>query len=101
MQKYEGNLNDLHKNGNKIFLELEVLIISKQILSCLEFIHDKGFVHGALNSENILFDHERNVYLADYGNSYRFDVKLELRRQNQKNIKKSNGDEYNNISKLI
>jgi MAP/microtubule affinity-regulating kinase len=50
----------------------------RQIISGVSYFHSKNIVHRDLKSENILFDQEMNVKIADFGfaNYYSLHSKL-------------------------
>jgi serine/threonine protein kinase len=39
----------------------------RQIIEGLSFMHEKGFVHRDLKTENLLFDSKFNIKIADLG----------------------------------
>lgn len=47
-----------------------------QIHSALQYIHDKGFCHGAINPTNICVNATSEVFLLDFGKSYFTDLLL-------------------------
>ena len=52
--------------------------IFTQILSAVEYLHGKGFVHRDVKMENILLDSACNVKLADFGLAKQFSVQPQL-----------------------
>lgn len=58
-----GSLVDLLSQG---FLPFEdVVAINNQIAASLDLLHKRGFFHRNLKPNNVLFDEDGNVYLAD------------------------------------
>lgn len=45
----------------------EAIVIFRQIATGLSFAHKNNIIHGNLRPSNILFDHEDNVKLSDFG----------------------------------
>ncbi len=45
-----------------------------QIISAVEYCHNKNIVHRDLKSENLLLDHNMNIKLADFGFANYFDL---------------------------
>lgn len=76
--KIQSKFNfDLHHNspkGNHFSLKT-VLMIADQMISRLEFLHKKGFIHCDIKPENMLLGRGYNsnvIYLIDFGLSKRF-----------------------------
>ena len=60
-----GTLEDM-LNGSLLTLE-EACIVLEQLTSALAYIHSLGILHRDIKPANILFDHNNNLYLADFG----------------------------------
>lgn len=76
MELLGKNLEDLFIECNKKFSLKTVLMMADQMLSNLEFIHSKGYVHSDINPRNIcvgLDDKASTFYSIDFGlsNSFR------------------------------
>lgn len=61
-----GSLFDLLKPGS-ILDESVILIILKEILIALEYLHNQGKIHRDLKSQNILLNNHGEVKLTDFG----------------------------------
>lgn len=61
-----GSLFELLKPG-AITDETTILIIVKEILVALEYLHDQGKIHRDLKSQNILLSQHGEVKLTDFG----------------------------------
>ncbi|QGM48921.1 MPPV-297 putative serine/threonine protein kinase [Magpiepox virus 2] len=67
--------SDIHRLliDRKKFNISGVKTLATNILTILEFIHDKGYSHGDIKSENILLGlRDNRIYLVDYGLSAKF-----------------------------
>lgn len=58
-----GTLNRVKKN----LLEEHIAFVAKELLSGLNYIHSKGFLHRDLKSENIMLTMRGQVKLIDFG----------------------------------
>ena len=70
MELLGKNLEDLFKECNKKFTLKTVLMMADQMISSLEFIHSKGYLHRDINPRNIcvgLAEKASNFYSIDFG----------------------------------
>ncbi len=63
----EGNLHQLIKDRDTFFPEARVRDWSYQILQGLAYVHKHGFFHRDMKPENVLFDGQERVKIADFG----------------------------------
>ncbi|MDH5632645.1 MAG: protein kinase [Gammaproteobacteria bacterium] len=59
-----GELKDRIKTGLALS---EVLRITKQMASALDFAHNKGYVHRDIKPENVLFKSTGDIVISDFG----------------------------------
>ena len=70
MEKLGENLEELLKLCNGKFSLKTVLMIIDQVLSTLEFIHLKGYLHRCLDPSNLLVGTKKkskNIFVIDFG----------------------------------
>jgi serine/threonine protein kinase len=61
-----GDLFDtIQKTGN--FSEKDARFYFHQLVNGIEYIHDKGYWHRDIKTENLLLDSEFNLKIADFG----------------------------------
>ncbi|XP_029449592.1 serine/threonine-protein kinase VRK2 isoform X2 [Rhinatrema bivittatum] len=72
MDRMGDNLKQIQPNDR--FPKEVIMKLSIQILHALEYIHENEYVHGDIKAENLLLGYRNpeQVYLADYGLSYRY-----------------------------
>lgn len=70
------NLEDLFNKQKRNFTIKTVLLLADQMISRVEFLHKKGFVHHDIKPENFVFgnsnENSKILYLIDYGLSKRY-----------------------------
>ncbi|TSK22709.1 Serine/threonine-protein kinase VRK2 [Bagarius yarrelli] len=88
-------------NGTRYrFMVLDRLGDDLQKVDVLEYIHDNEYVHSDIKAANLLLGHRdpHNVYLADYGLSYRYSPNGEHKDYKENPKKGHNGTiEYTSI----
>jgi MAP/microtubule affinity-regulating kinase len=67
----EGELFDYIVKHGKL-KEADARTKFRQVLSAVEYLHQKNIVHRDLKAENLLLDGELNIKLADFGFSNEF-----------------------------
>ena len=72
IQKLDKTLEDLRESVGGCFSLKTVLMLADQMISCLEFIHQRGFVHRDLKPENFMFGKADHVFIIDFGLSKRY-----------------------------
>lgn len=73
MDRYQADVQSiLEKTANKRLDEMGALCLMRQVLASLEYIHQKGYVHGDIKGANILLKNDQEAYLVDYGLAVRF-----------------------------
>lgn len=60
-----GTLKD--RLEDTAFQREQVLDIMLMLVKAIEFVHQKGFLHRDLKPSNVLFDHEDNIKISDFG----------------------------------
>ena len=65
-----GNLR-LHMDSNKlndtVFSEDQAIFFISNIILGLEYMHEKGFIHKDIKPENLYFDQNGYLKIADFG----------------------------------
>ncbi|XP_015276688.1 PREDICTED: serine/threonine-protein kinase VRK2 [Gekko japonicus] len=74
MERLGEDLQTTFERKGRRFDKGIVLRIGVRILDILEYIHENEYVHGDIKAANLLFGYRNphEVYLADYGLSYRY-----------------------------
>lgn len=70
-----GNLSSLLKKYGS-FSETTIKIYSKQILSALEYLHSRNFIHKDIKGANILVSNNGIIKLADFGCAQKLEKSL-------------------------
>jgi serine/threonine protein kinase len=60
-----GTLKDRLEESS--FDKKDVLRIMMTLVKTIEFVHEKGFLHRDLKPSNVLFDHDGNIKISDFG----------------------------------
>jgi serine/threonine protein kinase len=75
MELLQSNLNTLMKKSNGNFTLPTVVSVILQILSRLEYVHMKGFLHRDIKPHQMLIgQNPRMIYLTDFGLAKRFQM---------------------------
>ena len=75
MEYYNGRDLQYYFNKYQRFSEELVIRICAELLLALEYIHDRGIIHGDVKLANILLDDRGHVKLTDFGLSRRITEK--------------------------
>jgi eukaryotic-like serine/threonine-protein kinase len=67
MEVVEGGTLDHHLNVSGAIPERTALKITRDLLSALQYAHEKGLIHRDIKPSNILFDREGKCKLSDFG----------------------------------
>ena len=59
-----------------LFNEIQIKFIAACIITALDYIHNKGIVHGDINPENVICDEKGFVKLSDFGIAKRIEWDL-------------------------
>lgn len=69
-EKYDKISSDIFIDCNKNVDYERLLKCYLQIFDAISYLHQKGFYHGNINTDNILVDRSNCVFLLDFGKSY-------------------------------
>ncbi|XP_046771210.1 serine/threonine-protein kinase VRK2 isoform X9 [Gallus gallus] len=74
MERLGEDLQRIFKDCGSRFKKETVLQLGARMLDTLEYIHENEYVHGDIKAANLLlgYTNSNEVYLADYGLSYRY-----------------------------
>ncbi|XP_035177485.1 serine/threonine-protein kinase VRK2 isoform X1 [Oxyura jamaicensis] len=74
MERLGEDLQSIFKDCGSRFKKETVLQLGARMLDTLEYIHENEYVHGDIKAANLLlgYTNPHEVYLADYGLSYRY-----------------------------
>ncbi|XP_029877786.1 serine/threonine-protein kinase VRK2 isoform X2 [Aquila chrysaetos chrysaetos] len=74
MERLGEDLQRIFEDCGRRFKKETVLQLGARMLDTLEYIHENEYVHGDIKAANLLlgYTNPHEVYLADYGLSYRY-----------------------------
>lgn len=62
-----GAITDLVIESNELIPEKVCAYILRQVLFGMDFLHSKSIIHRDIKSDNILFNTDGEIKLADFG----------------------------------
>ncbi|KAF1742143.1 hypothetical protein MXB_2294, partial [Myxobolus squamalis] len=91
MELLGPSLEDLHKRCARRFSLKTVCLLADQVLSLLEFLHNRSFIHRDIKPENFLMGRAEphRVYIVDFGLTkqyYRSSISNHIKYTNKKNL---------------
>jgi serine/threonine protein kinase len=69
------SLEDIAVNCHRRFSVKTVLMLADQMISCIEFIHSKNFIHRDVKPDNFVIglgEHSNQVFIIDFGLSKKY-----------------------------
>ncbi|WP_400246742.1 serine/threonine protein kinase [Niallia sp. JL1B1071] len=95
MEYVDGdNIEDLLFFQNQMFTELEALIMMKQLLSIISYLHQHNIFHTDIRPPNVIVKQEK-VHLIDFGLANRID------QDNEKAVSNYRQDDYYDFGQMI
>ena len=68
IERFSNNLQSvIDESSFKILDQVKVFNIMKQVVSALEYIHDRGYAHGDIKAANLMIKNSHQIYLIDFG----------------------------------
>lgn len=73
MDRYQADVQSIiDKSPDKRHDEIGVICLMRQVIQSLEYIHQRGYVHGDIKGANLMLNNDHESYLVDYGLAVRF-----------------------------
>ena len=73
MDRFTTDVQSLvNKSAARRLNETAVMLLVRQIMLTLEYIHRRGYAHGDIKGANIMLKNDDEAYLVDYGLAMRF-----------------------------
>ncbi|XP_033105041.1 serine/threonine-protein kinase VRK1-like [Anneissia japonica] len=76
MQRFGEDLYKKLQATNQKFTPKVTYMLAKRILTTLEYLHDKGYIHADIKAANLMMGYgpkaSNQVFLVDYGLAYRY-----------------------------
>lgn len=88
MELFGKNISNLKKSLGPAFTDIIAYDILLQMLTCIENIHNRGYIHRDIKPSNfVISQNERNVYMVDFGLA-----KLHLNKNGEPFAERKNAD---------
>ncbi|CAD8091725.1 unnamed protein product [Paramecium sonneborni] len=77
MEQLGKSLEDIFTDNNCLFSLQSVTVLALQMLECIEYLHNKQFLHRDIKPDNFLLGktHKDRVYMVDYGLAKKYLIK--------------------------
>ena len=97
----------IDESSFKILDQVKVFNIMKQVVSALEYIHDRGYAHGDIKAANLMIKNSHQIYLIDFGLAVKFmnngkhcEYEARAERKHNGTIEYTSRDAHNGACKL-
>ncbi|XP_031549530.1 serine/threonine-protein kinase VRK1-like [Actinia tenebrosa] len=95
MERYDQDVDQIFQHHNRRFDVRTVLMLGLRILDILEYIHENEYAHADIKGSNLMMGYSKGkkdqVYLLDYGLTFRFNPNGEHKEYKEDPKRKHDG----------